>query len=203
MNTQSPASSEIRASLPWCGQCEGERPPTVTITRSDGSEAAAFCLRCSPQLLSSLVKPLQRGEVIVQLMSVSLTEQQVRDRRKTVTGLGWPDLCAGEQPMLCHKVMGLRLGVRIVRMTPVEVVSVWREPLSVITAENVAAEGFPDWTPAELVEFLCRTHAGSNRDTEVTRVEWRDLDGAPESDRTGEKDLHERGRPTGGMQWPS
>ena len=48
-------------------------------------------------------------------------------------------------------------------MTPVEVVSVWREPLSVIAAEDVAAEGFPDWTPAELVEFLCRTRAGCNR----------------------------------------
>jgi hypothetical protein len=30
---------------------------------------------------------------------------------------------------------------------------------------------FPDWTPAELVEFLCRTHAGCYRDTEVTRIE--------------------------------
>jgi hypothetical protein len=88
-------------------------------------------------------------------------------------------------------------------MTPVEVVSVWREPLSVIAAEDVAAEGFPDWTPAELVEFLCRTRAGCNRDTEVTRIEWRYLDAAPESDRTGEKDLPRRGRPTGGMQWPS
>ena len=54
MNTQPPASSEIRASLPGCGECEDERPPTVTITRSDGSEAAAFCSRCSPQVLSSL-----------------------------------------------------------------------------------------------------------------------------------------------------
>ena len=66
-----------------------------------------------------------------------------------------------------------------------------------------APERFPDWTPAELVEFLCRTHAGCSRDTEVARIEWRYLDAAPESDRTGEKDLPRRGRPTGGMQWPS
>jgi len=57
--------------------------------------------------------------------------------------------------------------------------------------------------PAELAEFLCRTHAGCNRDIEVTRIEWRYLDGAPESDRTGEKDLPRRERPTGGMQWLS
>ena len=140
----------------------------------------------------------------MRLMSVSLTEQQVRERRKPVTRrLGWKDLRAGERLMLCLKVMGLRLGERIVRMTPVEVVSVWREPLSVIAAEDVAAEGFPDWTPAELVEFLCRTRAGCNRDTEVTRIEWRYLDAAPESDRTGEKDLPRGGRPAGGMQWPS
>jgi hypothetical protein len=140
----------------------------------------------------------------VRLMSVSLTEQQVRERRKPVTRrLGWKDLRAGERLMLCLKVMGLRLGERIVRMTPVEVVSVWREPLSVIAAEDVAAEGFADWTPAELVEFLCSTHAGCNRDTEVTRIEWRYLDAAPESDRTGEKDLPRGGRPAGGMQWPS
>ena len=54
MNTQLLASSEIRANLPWCGECEDKRPPTGTITRLDGSEAAAFCSRCSLQVLSSL-----------------------------------------------------------------------------------------------------------------------------------------------------
>ena len=42
----------------------------------------------------------------MRLMSVSLTEQQVRERRKTVTRrLGWKDLRAGERLMLCRKVM--------------------------------------------------------------------------------------------------
>lgn len=140
----------------------------------------------------------------MRLMSVSLTEQQVGERRKTVTRrLGWKDVRAGEQLLLFRKVLSLRLGEPIVRITRVEVVSVWREPLSVIAAEDVAVEGFPDWTRAELVEFLCRTHAGCNRDTQVTRIERRYLDAAPESGRTGEKDLPRRGRPTGGVQWPS
>jgi hypothetical protein len=52
----------------------------------------------------------------VQLMSVPLTEQQVHERRKTVIRrLGWKDLRAGEQLMLCRKRMSLRPGERIVR----------------------------------------------------------------------------------------
>ena len=42
----------------------------------------------------------------MRLMSVPLTEQQVRERRKTVIRrLGWKDLRAGEQLMLCRKWM--------------------------------------------------------------------------------------------------
>lgn len=92
---------------------------------------------------------------------------------------------------------------RIVRMTPAEVVSVRHVPRSVIAAEEVAVEGFPNWTPSELIEFLCPMHAGCNRDTEVTRIEWGYLDAAPDLDRTDEKDLPRRARPPGGMKWPS
>ena len=35
--------------IAWCGQCEDERSRTVTIAMPDGTEAAAFCPRCSPQ----------------------------------------------------------------------------------------------------------------------------------------------------------
>ena len=35
--------------IPWCGQCEDERSRTITIDTPDGTEAAAFCPRCSPQ----------------------------------------------------------------------------------------------------------------------------------------------------------
>ncbi|MCK0517317.1 helix-turn-helix domain-containing protein [Williamsia sp. DF01-3] len=37
------------ALLPWCGECEDERSRTITVTRTDGSDAAAFCPRCSHQ----------------------------------------------------------------------------------------------------------------------------------------------------------
>jgi hypothetical protein len=39
----------IIANLPWCRECEDPRSRTITVTLSDGSEAAAFCSRCSPQ----------------------------------------------------------------------------------------------------------------------------------------------------------
>ncbi len=35
--------------IPWCGQCEDEQSRTITIETPNGTEAAAFCPRCSPQ----------------------------------------------------------------------------------------------------------------------------------------------------------
>jgi hypothetical protein len=54
--------------------------------------------------------------------------------------------------------------------------SVRREPLDAITAGELAAEGFPQMTPAQFVSFFCRTHCGCSPGTEVTRIEWRYLD---------------------------
>jgi hypothetical protein len=38
-----------RPTVEWCGECEDERSRTITVTLSDGTEAAEFCPRCSPQ----------------------------------------------------------------------------------------------------------------------------------------------------------
>ena len=38
-----------RPPVKWCGECEDERSRTITVTLSDGTEAAEFCPRCSPQ----------------------------------------------------------------------------------------------------------------------------------------------------------
>lgn len=115
------------------------------------------------------------------LMSVALTEDAVRDRSKTVTRrMGWLNLTPGTRLTLCRKVMGRRRGEPLVRIVDVEVVDVRREPLGAITAAEVAAEGFPSWTPAEFVEFFCGSHKGCAPSSEVTRIEWRYLteDGA-------------------------
>jgi len=109
-------------------------------------------------------------------MSVALTEQAVRERRKTVTRrLGWTFLEPGQTVTLCRKVMGRRKGEPLVRVCNVEIVSVRRERLGSITPEDVCREGFPDWTVPEFVAFFCQ-HMGGGWDTEVTRIEWRYLE---------------------------
>lgn len=73
------------------------------------------------------------------LMAVSLTEQQVRARTKTVTRrAGWRMLRPGDRLTLCKKVMGRRRGEPLDRIAMVEVISVRREPLGAI-AEQCAA----------------------------------------------------------------
>ena len=108
------------------------------------------------------------------LMSVSLTEKQVRDRTKLVTRrLGWLMLESGDRLTLCKKVQGRRKGEPLVRIVDVEVVSVRRERLDAITKQDVDLEGFPGMTPAEFVAFFCGSHKGCTPSTEVTRIEWR------------------------------
>lgn len=112
------------------------------------------------------------------LMSVSLTEDAVRARTKTVTRrLGWMFLNPGDRLTLCRKVMGRKKGEPLVRICDVEVVGVTRERLSTIAAVDVVREGFPGCGPRWFVEFFCDTHKGCTPDTFVTRIEWRYLDG--------------------------
>jgi hypothetical protein len=107
-------------------------------------------------------------------MSVSLTEQAVRDRRKTVTRrLGWKFLKPGDTLTLCRKVMGRKPSEPLVRICEVEVVDVRRERLDAITDDDVTREGFPDhWNHMTFVLFFIRQF-NVTYDTEVTRIEWR------------------------------
>jgi hypothetical protein len=110
-------------------------------------------------------------------MSVSLTEDAVRSRQKTVTRrLGWRFLKPGDQLTLCRKVMGRKPGEPLVRIADVEVVSVRRERLEQITPVDVAREGFtPAWGRRQFIEFFCE-HMRCTPKTEITRIEWRYLD---------------------------
>jgi len=115
---------------------------------------------------------------MARLMSVSLTEAAVIARTKDVTRrVGWLVLKPGDRLTLCRKVMGRRRGEPLVRICTVEVVSVRRERLDAITADDVAREGFPEMSPGEFVEFFCATHKGCQPDSTVTRIEWRYLPG--------------------------
>jgi hypothetical protein len=119
-------------------------------------------------------------------MSVALTVPQVRDRSKTVTRRdSWLMLKPGDPLTLCEKVRGRKPGEPVVRIADVTVVSVRREPLNAVTAEDVAAEGFPQMTPAGFVSFFCETHKGCEPGTVVTRIQWAYRDG-PASPHGGE-----------------
>ena len=114
---------------------------------------------------------------MARLMAVSLTENQVRARTKTVTRrAGWLMLRPGDQLTLCRKVMGRRRGEPLERIASVEVLSVRRERLDAITPADLIAEGFPGMAAGEFIGFFCRTHRGVQPGSEVTRIEWQYLD---------------------------
>lgn len=126
-------------------------------------------------------------------MSVSLTLDAVRARRKTVTRRRadtWTTLAAGDHLTLIEKGMGLPKGARQVVVAEVEVVDVRTEPLGLVDADEVALEGFPDDDPSLWRAWWASEHgygipAGIDDpddvlawvDTiEVRRIEWRYLE---------------------------
>lgn len=115
------------------------------------------------------------------LMSVALTEQAVRDRTKTVTRRkGWLFLKTGVRLTLVRKSMGRRHGEPLVRIVDVEIVSVSRERLLTISAEEVSREGFPGMEPVQFVQQFFVDAQGIQPTDVVTRIEWRYLDGEPQ-----------------------
>lgn len=115
------------------------------------------------------------------LMSCSQTVSGVLSRRKTVTRRhGWRHLVPGDHLTLCGKVMGRKRAdgtvEPLIRYVDVEVVSVTRERLSLITAEEIAREAVhEELTPSEWAAWFCSV-MGGHLDDEVTRIEWRYLD---------------------------
>lgn len=117
-------------------------------------------------------------------ISFALTEQQVRDRTKTVTRrIGWKTLKPATVLRGVEKAQGLKKGEHVVPLCTIKVVDVRREPLSRISdsrtaeaqrygAEECAREGFPRMTPAAFVMFFMKSHPGCHPDTEVTRIEF-------------------------------
>lgn len=110
-------------------------------------------------------------------MSVAFTEQAVVERRKTVTRRkGWTFAKPGDRLTLCRKVMGRKKGEPLVRLVDVEIVSIRREPLSAITDEDVAREGFPEMGRADFINRFFVEAQGIYPHEDVTRIEWRYLD---------------------------
>ena len=128
------------------------------------------------------------------LMSVAMTTQAVIERRKTVTRRkGWLFLKPGDRLTLCRKVQGRKAGEPLERLAEVEVTSVCREALLELLRRDyattfppaptdyakreVAREGFPGMDPAEFVQRFFQVAQRMSPMDEVTRIEWRYLDG--------------------------
>lgn len=110
-------------------------------------------------------------------ISFSMTTPQVRARTKTVTRrMGWALLMPGDLMQACEKCQGLKTGEKIVPISIIRVLSVRREPLSAITAEDVVREGFPNMTRDQFIEFFCEGHKGCKRLSIVTRIEFSYVD---------------------------
>jgi hypothetical protein len=112
-------------------------------------------------------------------MSFSMTTEQYRNRTKSVTRrFGWSFLKPGDVVMGVEKAMGLRKGESIVKLHPMRVLLVTPEPLSAIREypNDAALEGFPDWTPDQFIDFLCKK-SGKKPDAIVNRIWFEHLEG--------------------------
>lgn len=106
-------------------------------------------------------------------ISFALTEVAFLDGSKDVTRrLGWKDLEPGTELLAVDKCMGLRKGEHARIFGPIRVVSVRRERLLTITADDVRREGFPDFSPEVFVDHFCDAMRCAP-DTVVTRIEFR------------------------------
>ncbi len=122
------------------------------------------------------------------LMSVAMTTDAVIERRKTVTRRkGWWEdkngrrlIKPGDTLTLCRKVQGREPGEPIDRLAEVEVIDIRREPLHRIDHEDVGREGFPDMSRADFINRFFVNAQGISPDEDVTRIEWRYLDGEDE-----------------------
>lgn len=112
-------------------------------------------------------------------MSVALTLDAVRERRKTVTRRKvdtWRGLEAGDRLTLVEKGMGLPKGSKQVVVAEVEIVDVRVQLLSHVDEADVRAEGFTI-TPAGFARFWLDSHGyRQDEDPLVRRIEWRYLD---------------------------
>ena len=109
-------------------------------------------------------------------ISFALTQPQFLDGTKDVTRrMGWLFLKPGDRLRAVDKVMGFRKGERATVLGVIEVISVRREPLEFITADDVRREGFPDATPGWFVEMFCEAMR-CDPSAEVTRIEFRKVE---------------------------
>lgn len=112
-----------------------------------------------------------------------MTKRQVRARLKWVTRRkGWERLKVGQILQACEKCQGLGKGGKIVVMGQVRVTDVRQERLDRMLTEpgygqaECIAEGFPDMTPRQFVDFFCKGHKGVMPSSIITRIQFEYVD---------------------------
>lgn len=112
-------------------------------------------------------------------ISFMLTTHQVRTRQKDVTRRnGWLFAKVGDVCRAVEKSQGLGKGGKIKPICMIKLIDVRREPLRAMLDDvaygraECVREGFPDMTPAEFVEFFCKSHRGVTPSTFITRLEF-------------------------------
>lgn len=107
-------------------------------------------------------------------MSFFLTTKQVVEKSKTVTRRnGWDFIKVGDIVQACEKCQGLGKGGKINRLCKIKIISSQKEPLSDISKypDDLAKEGFPDWTPDQFIEMYCKANKCKPSDL-VNRIEF-------------------------------
>jgi len=119
----------------------------------------------------------------MRMMSFALTEPQLMDGSKTVTRrTGWQNLKPGTRLLAVRKAMGLKAGEKVQPLCEIEVISVRRQALCCIDAEDCAREGFPHLSPEQFIAFFTskvKTPGMGMRlhEIAVTRIEFRKVPG--------------------------
>jgi hypothetical protein len=105
-------------------------------------------------------------------MSFSLTTEQVRRRKKTVTRRnGWWFLKPGDIINAVEKGIGLKKGKKVKRIYQVRIVSTRAEPLYLITNDEVEREGFPNMCKWEFIKMYKKHNKCFSFDT-VNRIRF-------------------------------
>ena len=108
-------------------------------------------------------------------MSFSQTTPQFLDDTKDITRrLGWYFLKAGDLVMAVEKGQGLKKGEKVKRLGVIEIISVRRERMDVITDADVVREGYPELIPEIFMERFCKS-TGCKAHTVITRIVFKRL----------------------------
>jgi hypothetical protein len=129
-------------------------------------------------------------------MSFMLTQDQIRNRSKTVTRrLGWANLKPGDRLQACLKCQGLKKGEKVQKLAVIEIVSNTKEQLHRMIHNRFygdsesAKEGFPDLVGPQFVAMFCKAMNCDSKQI-VNRIEFKYVKEESNEQTTGADELN-------------